>query len=180
MKIFGAKETTSLLPYPALIKEIREIAIRRVQGKEDLHAPARTVMPLPGGSSLLVMPAADSKLAITELVTVHPENLRCNLTTLQSEAVVIDAQTGRRLGILESKILTARRTAVLSLLAAKMLASLRMVRCSLWGQGAREEPISRLFVKISAPIKSSSPRVPARTPGSWQSVRRFWVWTHGS
>jgi 1-piperideine-2-carboxylate/1-pyrroline-2-carboxylate reductase [NAD(P)H] len=68
------------------------------------------------------MPAADTEIAITKLVTVHPENPARGLPTIQGEVVVMDATTGERLGLLEGGVLTARRTAALSMLAARELA----------------------------------------------------------
>jgi 1-piperideine-2-carboxylate/1-pyrroline-2-carboxylate reductase [NAD(P)H] len=53
---------------------------------------------------------------------VHPRNPERDLPTIQGEVVVMEAATGRRLGILDGSALTARRTAALSLLAARELA----------------------------------------------------------
>ena len=68
------------------------------------------------------MPASDEEIAITKLVTVHPENPGHGLPTIQGEVVVMDATTGERLGLLEGGVVTARRTAALSMLAARELA----------------------------------------------------------
>ena len=120
MEILGAEETAARLPYADLAESIREVALERESG--EVQAPSRTTLPLPGGGILLVMPAAAGDIAITKLVTVHPENARSGLPTIQGEVVVMEAATGRRLGILDGSILTARRTAALSLLAARELA----------------------------------------------------------
>ncbi len=79
-------------------------------------------MPLPEGGILLVMPASDGETSITKLVTVHPENAGRGLPTIQGEVIVMEAATGTRLGLLDGATVTARRTAALSLLAAKELA----------------------------------------------------------
>jgi ornithine cyclodeaminase len=68
------------------------------------------------------MPASDQDIAITKLATVHPENPGRGLPTIQGEVVVMDATTGERLGVLEGSVVTARRTAALSMLAARELA----------------------------------------------------------
>ena len=120
MEILGAEETAARLPYADLAESIREVALERESG--EVQAPRRTTLTLPGGGILLVMPAAAGDIAITKLVTVHPENARSGLPTIQGEVVVMEAATGRRLGILDGSILTARRTAALSLLAARELA----------------------------------------------------------
>ena len=120
MEILGAEETAARLPYADLAESIREVALERESG--EVQAPSRTTLPLSGGGILLVMPASGGDIAITKLVTVHPENARSGLPTIQGEVVVMEAATGRRLGVLDGSVVTARRTAALSLLAARELA----------------------------------------------------------
>ncbi len=121
-RIFDAEETAARLPYPALADSIRDVALARSSG--NVQAPPRLVLPLPEkpGAVLLVMPASDGDVAITKLVTVHPENAGLGLPTIQGEVVVMETSTGTRLGILDGATVTARRTAALSLLAARELA----------------------------------------------------------
>ena len=120
MQNLDADETAARLPYVALADAIREVALARSSGA--VQAPPRLALPLPGGAVLLVMPAADRDLAITKLVTVHPENPGRGRPTIQGEVVVMEASTGTRLGLLDGATVTARRTAALSLLAARELA----------------------------------------------------------
>ena len=122
MEILGAEETAARLPYAELAESIRSVALAGRSG--EVQAPPRLALPLkvePGGV-LLVMPASDGDIAITKLVTVHPGNASAGLPTIQGEVVVMEAATGTRLGILDGAVVTARRTAALSLLAAKHLA----------------------------------------------------------
>ncbi len=119
MRVFSAGETRSLLPFSALADAIAEVlATSRAGG---VHAPERLVLPA-GSGQLLVMPASDDLLAVTKLVTAHPDNLSIGRPVIQGEMVVMDAATGRRLGLFDGQIVTARRTAALSLLAARHLA----------------------------------------------------------
>jgi len=120
VEILDASQTAARLPYPELADSIREIALARSSG--GLQAPPRLVLPLQEGAVLLVMPASDREISITKLVTVHPENPGRNLPTIQGEVIVMDATTGERLGLLEGSVVTARRTAALSMLAARELA----------------------------------------------------------
>ena len=119
-RVLDARETADLLPYPDLADSIREMALAR--GSQDVQAPPRFALPLREGGVLLVMPASDRDIAITKLATVHPENPGRGLPTIQGEVVVMDATTGERLGVLEGSVVTARRTAALSMLAARELA----------------------------------------------------------
>jgi 1-piperideine-2-carboxylate/1-pyrroline-2-carboxylate reductase [NAD(P)H] len=120
VRFLGAEETAARLPYVDLAESIREMALKRTSDK--VQAPARMALPLPEGGVLLAMPASDEHIAITKLVTVHPENAGHSLPTIQGEVVVMEAATGRRLGLLDGSVVTARRTAALSLLAARELA----------------------------------------------------------
>jgi 1-piperideine-2-carboxylate/1-pyrroline-2-carboxylate reductase [NAD(P)H] len=120
MKVLSAGETGERLPYTKLAGAIREVALTRREAAA--QAPERLVVPLPRGGALLAMPAADADLAITKLVTVHPENAERGLPTIQGEVMVMEAATGRRLGLLDGAVVTGRRTAALSLLAARTLA----------------------------------------------------------
>lgn len=116
----GAEETATSLPYPELADAIRKVAL--AQGSGEVRAPVRTMLPLAEGGVLLVMPACDAELAITKLVSVHPENVGRGLPTIQGEVVVMEAATGERLGLLDGAVVTARRTAALSMLAAREFA----------------------------------------------------------
>lgn len=87
-----------------------------------VYAPERLAVPLPAGGHLFIMPAADGELAITKVVSVHPGNGTIGLATTQGEVIVMEAGTGRRLRLLDGNVVTARRTAALSVLAAEMVA----------------------------------------------------------
>ena len=120
MRFLDAQSTETLLPYSALADALREVLASKRSGVA--HAPPRLAVTLGGGASLLVMPAADAGVAVTKLVTVHPGNAARGLPTIQGEVVVMRAETGERLGVLDGAAVTARRTAALSLLAARALA----------------------------------------------------------
>ena len=120
MDILSAENTASRLPYLELADAIREVALARRSGV--VQAPPRLALPLAEDGVLLVMPASDAEISITKLVTVHPENVGRGLPTIQGEVVVMEAATGSRLGLLDGTVVTARRTAALSMLAARELA----------------------------------------------------------
>src|SRR6476661_9411766 len=120
MKVLSAEETAALLPYPALADELARMLGEKAAGRAT--APARLALPLAGGGALLLMPAAGPDLAITKIVTVHPGNAAHGLPSVQAEVLLFEAATGRRLLWLDGAVVTARRTAALSLLAARRLA----------------------------------------------------------
>lgn len=116
MRILSAEETAAALPYLALAGALRQVIEDQAGGL--VHAPERLVMALPGGASLLLMPAGEPGLTITKLVTVHPSQQ----PSVRAEVWVMRTSTGERLALLEGAVVTARRTAALSLLAAQTLA----------------------------------------------------------
>ena len=120
VRFLDAQWTAALLPYRALALALREVLLRKKSG--EAHAPPRLVFPLGDGASLLAMPATDGEIAVTKLVTVHPRNGARGLPTIQGEVVAMGARTGERLRVLDGAAVTARRTAALSLLAARALA----------------------------------------------------------
>jgi 1-piperideine-2-carboxylate/1-pyrroline-2-carboxylate reductase [NAD(P)H] len=118
--IFSHTDTVRALPFPALAHEIEALL-----QDPAVRVPARIVQALPGGGSLLVMPAADGRVAITKLITFIPNNDRRGLPSIQGDIVVFDVTTGSRLALLDGPTVTARRTAAVSLLAAQKLAPRR-------------------------------------------------------
>lgn len=117
MRIFSPEETAALLPYPALAKSIAQVLADHARGQ--IIAPERLVVQLAGGATLLLMPAADPSITVTKLVTVHPQQH----PSVQAEVWVMRTDTGERLALLEGSVVTARRTAAVSLLAAQTLAT---------------------------------------------------------
>jgi len=120
MHALTADETVALLPYPALADMLAQVLRDRKGGVA--QAPQRLGVPLAGGGLLFLMPAADDRLAITKLVTIHTGNAHHGLPVVQADVLVMEAASGRRLFTLDGNVVTARRTAALSLLAARTLA----------------------------------------------------------
>lgn len=112
-----AAATAACLPWDALATEIA--ALLR---DSTVSVPARTVLPLPQGGSLFVMPATDSRVAMAKLITLTPANTGTGRPAIQGDVVVFDVTTGERRLVLDGPTITARRTAAVSLLAAQHLA----------------------------------------------------------
>lgn len=112
--------TAAALPYPELADEI-EALLR----DPTVVVPARIVQALPGGGTLFAMPAVDARVAITKLITLIPDNGARGLPSIQGDIVVFDVATGQRTALLDGPTVTARRTAAVSLLGARLLAPRR-------------------------------------------------------
>lgn len=120
MRYLSASQTADLLPYRQASEAIA--AVLRGWDRGEVTAVPRAVMRLPSSGSLLSMSATSGRLGVTKIVTVHPENTRVNLPTVQGDVLVFDATNGRRLLMLDGQTVTERRTAALSLLAVQTLA----------------------------------------------------------
>lgn len=117
-RFYDASETAALLPYGALRDELAAVLAEHDRG--ELLLRERVILPLPHGT-LLAMPASDARLSITKVVTVHPGNSARGIPTISGEVIVARADDGTRLGLLHGGTVTMRRTAALSLLAARLM-----------------------------------------------------------
>jgi len=124
--------TAACLPYPALISELVRLLLDSA-----VEVAPRLVLPLAGGGSLFVMPALDARTAITKLITYTPGNAGSGRATIQGDVVVFDVATGERRLLLDGPTVTARRTAAVSVLAAKRLAPCRQGPMLIVGAGVQ-------------------------------------------
>ncbi|MFC6283609.1 MULTISPECIES: delta(1)-pyrroline-2-carboxylate reductase family protein [Polaromonas] len=116
-QLLNADQTAARLPWRALVDEIA-----RLLKDGSVEVPPRLVQALPGGGSLFVMPALDSRVAITKLITFTPANAGTGRPAIQGDVVVFDVATGQRRLVLDGPTVTARRTAAVSAFAAQRLA----------------------------------------------------------
>jgi len=115
LRLLDAEHTARALPWSGLIDALRAMLARRRAGLT--HSPERLAVPIAGGI-LLAMPATDGEYASTKLVTVCAENAKRGLPSLLGEVLLMRADTGERLLMLDGPTVTARRTAAMSALAA--------------------------------------------------------------
>src|SRR5690606_32621361 len=115
--LYSPEATSAALPYVDLARRIEDLL-----RDDSVVVPPRLVEALAGGASLFVMPAHDSRIAITKLITFVPGNAAREQPSIQGDIIVFDAASGTRRAILDGPTVTARRTAAVSLLAARRLA----------------------------------------------------------
>lgn len=150
-QMLDSTQTAACLPYSALGAQVRELL-----ADASVQVPPRLVQPLPGGGSLFVMPALDSRIAIAKLITFTPANAGTGRPAIHGDVVVFDVATGERMLVLDGPTVTARRTAAVSLLAAQCLAPNRAGPLLIVGAGAQGRshleafaqglPIRRVFI----------------------------------
>jgi ornithine cyclodeaminase/alanine dehydrogenase-like protein (mu-crystallin family) len=100
-----------------------EVVLRAFQALSAGHVtmPQRSSLPVTGGA-YLVMPCSVPGVGLgTKLVTVHGENAIRGLPTIHSSYVLQNDATGKLEALIEARILTERRTAAVSALAARYL-----------------------------------------------------------
>ena len=136
MQIFDAQAVRERSPMPALVQALR---LAFAAGAE---VPQRHAHALPGGASVLLMPAwragsaggTAPRLGV-KTVTICPGNGALGLPGVHGLYSLFDARTGVPLAVLDGSELTARRTAATSALAASYLARADATRLLVVGAG---------------------------------------------
>ena len=158
MQWLDAKATREALPWQALLSELEAVCREHAAGA--IQCPPRMVVPMLDAGTLLLMPAISAQLSITKLVTVHAGNRGSALPTIQGEVLVMDTRSGKRLMQLDGPTLTARRTAAVSLLAARLLGAFGARKVLLVGTGAQAlahaEGIAELMPEASLHVQGRS------------------------
>ena len=149
MKILDAAKTTTALPYPELMKELASVLRQAERG--EVSEPLRTVHELPDGGHLLLMPAWDAELGVVKRISVHPKNAARGLPTSRAEVLAFDARSGAGLFLADGDVVTARRTAALSLLAAQTLHPAPIENVLIIGAGRQAQVHAEAFAEVLEP-----------------------------
>lgn len=121
MQIFTDAQVKKALPWKPLIAELREAFSKGVS--QPLRTAHSVPVPNEPAASFLAMPAWEEggKLAV-KMLFIAPGNSARNLPVVNASVVVFDAVTGQAEAVMEGAVLTARRTAATSALAADLMA----------------------------------------------------------
>ena len=100
--------------------------------------PVRTIVGVPGQAGLLgVMSAVYGDVMGTKLVRVFPANADRGLHTHLATILLFRADTGEELAVMDGRVITAWRTAVVSALATDALATERVRTLAILGSGVQ-------------------------------------------
>lgn len=135
MHILSSQQTAAVLPYAALVPAIAWAANQLREGR--INAPERMVVEIDKASVLLCMPAIGADLSVTKLITVHANNGPHHLPAIQGEVIVFETVTGRRLALLDGPVVSARRTAAVTLLGIQTLLPRKPTTALLIGTGVQ-------------------------------------------
>ncbi len=135
-RFFGPDEVGRLLPWDALISAIEQVVV-----EDGAFAPERTVHTVPDGdgndAAFLMKPGwvAGDVIAV-KAVTFFPNNGQLDLPTINAGVLLFSGANGTFLGACDGNVLTTRRTAAASAVAAKRLARVDAKRLLVVGTGA--------------------------------------------
>lgn len=121
MRVLTSHETAAHLPFDCLTEALRAFFT------EGCEVPLRHNHPIAGCTTsqegiLLLMPAwQPGKRLGVKTVSIFPDNHTRGLPALHSVFILYDATTGAPMAILDGDVITSRRTAAASALAAKWL-----------------------------------------------------------
>jgi alanine dehydrogenase len=162
MRILSADEVDAALDDIALIDRLAGLF------KAGCETPLRHHHALPDGM-LLLMPAWTSRHLGIKLVTVFPENASRSLPSVLGQYMLLDGRSGQTLALLDGTMLTKRRTACASGLAARYLAPASATRLTMIGTGALAPHLIRVHAKVR-PIREVA--IWGRRPDAAETLAR--------
>jgi ornithine cyclodeaminase/alanine dehydrogenase-like protein (mu-crystallin family) len=128
-------EVRRLLGLEPLIAAVREALVDLSAGR--VVQPLRTVMEMPAEEGLLFLkPVLWRGVLATKLITLMPRNAERGLPTLLATIVLMEANTGRTLAVMDGTWITALRTAAVSAVAVDCLTSNDAKVVAMLGSGA--------------------------------------------
>lgn len=124
MKVLDAEATAAALPWGPLVDAVAQVLRAEAQGR--VQSPDRLVLPITPQDRWFVMPAWTAPeaggVAVVKLITYHPGHPARGRPAIQGDVLVMRTDTGDRLALLDGPTVTARRTAAVSALAARLAA----------------------------------------------------------
>ena len=124
IRILSCEDVMRALPMKKVINEMKRAFTQFSSGQVEMPLRSRIHIPKKNGV-LLTMPAAildDNEIAV-KIVTVFGNNLRKGLPLIHGVVIVLDAENGKILSLMDGEVLTAVRTGAGVGVATDLLAS---------------------------------------------------------
>ena len=135
MRVMNASEVEAALETEALVEQLRQMFRAGASVPQRHHHTVN--VPGAADATLLLMPAwQEGRYMGVKIVTVFPNNAEKSLPSVMGAYVLLSARTGEPLAMIDGRMLTLRRTACASALAAKYLARSDASRLLMVGTGA--------------------------------------------
>jgi ornithine cyclodeaminase len=137
IRVFSGKEVAEAISMPEAIEAVKSSFIQL--STEKARVPLRAHISGRREGSSLIMPAylMESDSLAVKIVSVFPQNAEKNLPTVHAVVVVLDANTGKPLALIEGTYLTALRTGAASGLATELLARKDCRVAAIFGAGVQ-------------------------------------------
>lgn len=138
IRVLNAAEVRQALPMAQAIEGTKEAYVQLSGGKSDVPLRSRIDIPERQGISLF-MPAylsTSADLAI-KIVSIFPTNVQQGMPVINAAVLVLDADTGQPVSIMEGSSLTAIRTGAASGAATEILARTDSQIGAVFGSGVQ-------------------------------------------
>jgi 1-piperideine-2-carboxylate/1-pyrroline-2-carboxylate reductase [NAD(P)H] len=149
-KLLDAAATAQALPWQPLMEAIERLLAAQRRG--EVQAPERSVHAIAPDTRWFLMPAwragADGGLAMVKLITYNPRNPAQGRPAILGDVLVLRADTGERLALLDGPTVTARRTAAVTAVAARRLAREPGGPLLLFGAGVQARAHLEVFREV--------------------------------
>lgn len=147
-RFFGPEEVGRLLPWNDLIAAIEQVVL-----EVGAFAPERTVHTVPDANgdnaALLLKPGwVAGEVIAVKAVTFFPNNGQLDLPTVNAGVLLFSGANGTFLGACDGNVLTTRRTAAASVVAAKRLARSDAKQLLVVGTGALAPMTARAHCSV--------------------------------
>lgn len=150
MLVLGRKDLETILDMASTIEAIEQAFLALSAGT--CRVPERLLLEIPErGATLLAMPAYQGgpEALGAKLVSVFPSNRARGLDIVQAAYLLLEAESGRPLALMEGNFLTGIRTAATSALATKFLAREDAARLAVFGAGTQ----SRFHIEAMCAVR---------------------------
>jgi len=138
LKILTRDEVAKAVNMTEAIETVKKAFIQLSSGKTEM--PLRTQVPVEKRKGVtLFMPAylADSDAMGAKIVSVFPNNQERKLPTVHAVVIVVDAETGRPIAVMDGTYLTALRTGAASGVATDLLSRKDARVAAIFGAGTQ-------------------------------------------